>query len=184
MGRHQEPVCRLKKALYGLPDSGTYWEQHCDASLRSGGYVPVGEDWPSCYVHPRLKLFLIVYVDDFKLAGPEKNLAEGWAIARKGLVIEDPKPVGLFLGCTLLRDQVVRGGVTITRMTYDMEDFLRACVVKYKTLMAPNAVLRPVATPFTSEDAKLSAAGGLYQDPNDGPTVSCPWCRHTFIDES
>ena len=33
--KFDKPVVRLRKALYGHPDSGTYWEQHCDAHLRS-----------------------------------------------------------------------------------------------------------------------------------------------------
>ena len=30
----------------------------------------MGEEWPVCYYHEKLKLMLVVYVDDFKLAGP------------------------------------------------------------------------------------------------------------------
>eukprot|EP00975_Prorocentrum_lima_P029499 6192974-Prorocentrum_lima.AAC.1 len=29
-----------------------------------------------------LTLFLVVYVDDFKLAGPKANLAKGWKLIR------------------------------------------------------------------------------------------------------
>ena len=89
-GKHN-PVCPLRKALYGHPDSGTYWEKHCDACLRAEGFLPVGEAWPSCYYHRRLRLMLIVYVDDFKLVGPSSNLSLGWKLVRKGLVIEDPR---------------------------------------------------------------------------------------------
>mgnify|MGYP003892569001 FL=1 len=31
----RNPVCRLKKALYGHPDSGTFWEEHCENTLRA-----------------------------------------------------------------------------------------------------------------------------------------------------
>ena len=41
----KRPVCRLYKALYGRPDSGTYWEQHCDRHLRSEGFEPISENW-------------------------------------------------------------------------------------------------------------------------------------------
>ena len=44
-------------------------------------------------------MLLTTYVDDFKLAGPKHNLPEGWKLLRKHLSIEDPKPVGLYLGC-------------------------------------------------------------------------------------
>ena len=36
------------------------------------------ENWPSCYRHEELKLMLVVYVDDFKMAGPSAYLAAGW----------------------------------------------------------------------------------------------------------
>ena len=32
--------------------------------------------------HPELKLFLVVYVDDFKLCGPADNLKAGWDLIR------------------------------------------------------------------------------------------------------
>eukprot|EP00959_Pyramimonas_sp_CCMP1952_P456748 9473678-Pyramimonas_sp.AAC.1 len=48
----RNPVCPLILSLYGHPDSGGYWEQHCE------GHVTAKEP----------KLFLTSYVDDFKLA--------------------------------------------------------------------------------------------------------------------
>ena len=51
----KRPVVRLVKALYGHPDAGTFWEQHCDESVRSMGFQPVGEEWPSVYTHPELQ---------------------------------------------------------------------------------------------------------------------------------
>jgi hypothetical protein len=50
------------------------------------------DTWPSCYFNGELRLYLVVYVDDFKLAGPAKNLAEGWTRLRKGLDLDDPAP--------------------------------------------------------------------------------------------
>ncbi len=42
--RHmREPDFPLRRAFYGHPDSGTFWEQHChDAAVREG-FRPVGE---------------------------------------------------------------------------------------------------------------------------------------------
>ena len=92
-------MVRLRLALYGHPDSGTYWERHCDSHLKSVEFAPISEAWPSCYYHDSLKLFLVVYVDDFKLAGPAKNLAKGWELIRSGLEMERPSALGVFLGC-------------------------------------------------------------------------------------
>ena len=80
----QKPVCRLLRALYGHPQAGALWEKHCDEYLKSIGWIAV-ENWPSTYYHNQLSLFLVVYVDDFKMAGPKDNLGPAWVEIRKGL---------------------------------------------------------------------------------------------------
>ena len=78
------------------------WETHCDSEFLTQGFVPI-EHWPSCYYHERLQLLLAVYVDDFKLSGPKKNLAEGWRLIgdgrEGGITVETPSDSGLYLGC-------------------------------------------------------------------------------------
>ena len=66
--------------------------------LQKLDFVPV-DNWPACYWHERLKLFLCVYVDDFKLSGPKHNLAEGWEFISKELDLDPPEEAGLYLGC-------------------------------------------------------------------------------------
>ena len=39
------------------------------------------------YFHDELKLLLVIYVDDLKLAGPSENLAKGWEMLRTVLRI-------------------------------------------------------------------------------------------------
>ena len=39
-------------------------------------------EWPSVYFHPDLKLLLVVYVDDLKMAGPKDNRKKGWELLR------------------------------------------------------------------------------------------------------
>ena len=94
----RDPVVPLRLALYGHPDSGGYWEKHCEKHLLSQGFKPVPE-WRSCYWQAELKLLLVVYVDDFKMAGPSAALAEGWSRIRKAIRTEDPLPAGKYLGC-------------------------------------------------------------------------------------
>ena len=69
----KRPVVRLVMALYGHSDAGTFWERHCDESVHSMGFQPVGEEWPSVYTHLELQVVLVVYVDDCKMAGPKDN---------------------------------------------------------------------------------------------------------------
>ena len=68
------------------------------------------DGWPSCYYHPELKVFLIVYVDDFMMAGPTDNMAEAWrriGYNRKGGIdIEEPREANDFLGCKHERERI------------------------------------------------------------------------------
>jgi hypothetical protein len=90
---------RLKKALYGHPDSGSFWEKHCDEHVRSVGFLPIGPERPSTYFHAKLGFYMVLYVDDFKLAEPTATLKTGWNLLRQGLTIEPEKNQALFLGC-------------------------------------------------------------------------------------
>ena len=96
-----DPVCPLLLALYGHPDSGGYWEKHCEAHLKKVGFAPFTDDssWRSCFFHPRLQTFLVVYVDDFKMSGPKEKLKEAWSLIKKGLRLDTPVPLGKYLGC-------------------------------------------------------------------------------------
>ena len=63
-------MVRLHLALYGRPDSGGFWEQHCEKMLKEVGFELVfPAAWPSVFYHSGLGLLLAVYVDDFKMAG-------------------------------------------------------------------------------------------------------------------
>ena len=73
-------MVRLRKALYGHPDAGTTWEQYCDKQVHQLGFKPSGEEWPSVYFHEAMKLLLVVYVDDLKLAGPTETMSTGWSM--------------------------------------------------------------------------------------------------------
>ena len=39
-----DPVCKLTRALYGHPDSGGYWEQHCEEALTQVGFELITEE--------------------------------------------------------------------------------------------------------------------------------------------
>ena len=43
----KQPVVRLRKALYGHPDSGTFSEEHCDRKVRSCRFIPISESCPA-----------------------------------------------------------------------------------------------------------------------------------------
>ena len=125
----RKPVCRLRVALYGHPDSGTDWEHHCDKSLKSVGFTNVGGGcWPSCYFHEQLSLLLSVYVDDFKMAGPSQSLSKGWKLISSAVEVDPPQPLSLYLGCIHHRKEVLVGDQTFNVIEYDMADFLKSAV--------------------------------------------------------
>ena len=37
-GKYKDPVVNLVLALYGHPDSGGFWEQHCENMLKEAGF--------------------------------------------------------------------------------------------------------------------------------------------------
>ena len=133
------------------------WEKHSDAKIKEEGFIPIGLEWPSCYFHPEMQLLLVVYVDDFKLAGPKKNIKRGWAKLRKGLGIEPEQEIdakgATYLGCRQVRETIkLPSGRLATAMTYDMEDFLSSCVQKYVELAGPGTKVKPYSTPFFQDD--------------------------------
>ena len=138
----------LVKSLYGHPDAGGYWEQHCNAHLKKSGFEPI-ENWPSMFFHSELQLMLMVYVDDFEMSGPAKNLADGWKRIRSGLDIDDPVLVDRCLGCHHKQMKGEVNGKSVNVMQYVVEDFMEQCVTAYKDLCGePDMKLRPVETPF------------------------------------
>ena len=176
-----DPSCRLRLALYGHPDSGGHWERHCESHLKKVGFEAI-RDWRSVFWHRELATLLVVYVDDFKLAGPEGNLPKAWDLIRSGVRTENPGPLGKYLGCEHQFGEVLVGpgqapldvlltapppqaggcgarpsGGPFTRvrtLTCCMAGFLKQCVDKYLELSGKDtASLRKAATPFVEETA-------------------------------
>ena len=91
---------QLILALYGHPDSGGLWEKHCEDILLSLGFRLVYPGaWPSVFWHPKLRLLLAVYVDDFKMSGPVQKVAKGWELISSKIDMDPPSAVGRYLGC-------------------------------------------------------------------------------------
>eukprot|EP00435_Cladocopium_sp_Y103_P040038 s2308_g10.t2 len=180
ISKFRRPVVRLVKALYGHPDAGTMWEQHCDKQVKLLGFVPVGEEWPSMYFHPQMKLLLAVYVDDLKMAGPTENLAKGWALLRTKLNIEPETDLGLYLGCILSRGRTkLYDGTEVTTLQYDMEGLLKQSVEKYLEIVGKDTKLKKVGTPSLPEETKIHPARAPAKG-NPKNAVHCPWCAHSF----
>eukprot|EP00972_Heterocapsa_arctica_P053109 7820795-Heterocapsa_arctica.AAC.1 len=65
-------------------------------------------------------------------------MTHGWSLLQKGLTIETPTPVGVYLGCGHEVGKIKTvGGVIAQTLTYNMEDFLTSCVDRYLELAGP-----------------------------------------------
>ena len=178
VSRFRRPMARLVKALYGHPDAGTMWERHCDSACKAVGFKPVGEEWPSVYFHDGLKLLLVVYVDDLKMAGPQDNMKKGWELLRSKLNIEPATDLGLYLGCILTKGKAkLHDGTNVTTLTYNMEGLLKLSVDKYLEIIGKDTKLRKIATPSLPEETKNCPARAPAPGEN---CVHCPWCATSF----
>ena len=80
-------------ALYGQPDSEGIWEQHLNSRLVKQGWKQFLPDiWQSIFHHQELNCLLVVYVGDFKLAGPTGNMANAGASIKSAVDIGEPGP--------------------------------------------------------------------------------------------
>ena len=65
-------------ALFKGVETWVRLPKHCEDQLKTVGWMPVlPETWQSIFYHAELDLLLVIYVDDFKMAGPAQNLNKG-----------------------------------------------------------------------------------------------------------
>ena len=89
----------------GIQIRARIWEAKCHKKVVSEGFELIGDpgEWRSCYVHKRLGVMLVIYVDDFKMGGPEGNCHTCWSALRSGddaIQMDDPTTIKAYLGCT------------------------------------------------------------------------------------
>ena len=94
----RDPVCLLKRALYGHPDAGSCWEVFAKEKIRSVDFEPI-PNWPGLFFRKDTSVMLSVYVDDLKAAGPQKELDAMWKELSMHIQIEPPTKLGRYLGC-------------------------------------------------------------------------------------
>ena len=95
-----DPICILKRNLYGHPLAGLIWEKHCHEKILSLGFEPV-PFWECLFQHKAKQLFLSIYVDDFKMAGKAENIKPMWEQIGKHIELEAATPFheSNYLGC-------------------------------------------------------------------------------------
>lgn len=80
VGNRGEYVCKLKKSLYGLKQSGNKWNKCLnDVLIRVMGFTRLKSE--SCIyikIEDRLRIILAVYVDDILIFGPDRASISGF----------------------------------------------------------------------------------------------------------
>ena len=123
---------------------GGHWELHCEEKVREIGFEPMGTccEWRSVFWHPRLRVMLSIYVDDFKMAGPKDHVKEAWKLLSKKIKFGNVGAVDAYLGCKHeegsidVREFGADAGPdsesgtakrmrTVRYIKYDMEEFLK-----------------------------------------------------------
>ena len=141
-----------------------------NATLSPLGLRPLMSGVRSCFWLKMWKMFLVVYVDDFKLAGPKALMKECWDSIRRGIRTDDPIPVGKYLGCDQKTSQRSdpKSGAKLHVVGYDMSDCMRFCVDSYVELAGvERSSLKKVCTPFLAEPREPSLARDPMKSSDD-----------------
>ena len=101
-------IIHLKKALYRLKQSPRVRQTKLQDLLKDLGYQPLTSD-SAVYINPKERLFVITFVDDYIIIGPDKKNIKALK-AQLGLkyAIKDQGPASYFLGVEILRDRANR----------------------------------------------------------------------------
>ena len=159
-----DPVCPMVLNLYGHPTAGQTWYTHQAGSVEKEGFKRISDGWPSMWFHKALSVLMLVYVDDYKLAGPTQNLPKAWALIKKHIELGPIGTFGRFLG---IRYHLQIQG-RIRTLVYDMKDFMQSCLTKYEKVCNKPPIYKKVVTPFLDErqieTADWNSAGELAPD--------------------
>ena len=76
--QYHDPVCILKRALYGHPESGPIWDKKVHKVVKACGYLPL-EGSPRFFCNLKDDAESVVYADDFTVIAPAAKEAKIWA---------------------------------------------------------------------------------------------------------
>ena len=88
---------------------GGIWENHLNSRVVKQGWKQNLPDiWHLIFHHQELSCLLVLYVDDFKMAGPTANMEKAWASIKAAVNIGDPEPYDRYFGCMHREFQNIR----------------------------------------------------------------------------
>ena len=143
-------VCKLKKSLYGLKQSGRCWNDHLNESLKSMGFIRNETD-PCVYQLNTndCRAIIIVYVDDM-LVMTENKAAKNKvkALLSSGLEVKYIGEVSQMLGVKFERE--TSGCITLSQ-----KDYIDKLLTQFGLEDAKGAKTPMEAKPCLDEDKEL-----------------------------
>lgn len=165
LGVEDDKVLLLKKAIYGLKQSGRQWYRKLDEKLRKYGLKPLMTE--PCVYFMRNKnetIIISVYVDDLIIAASNPRLMEN---IKKGLMKEfemkDLGPISYCLGVQFKQD-LKKGTITMCQSKYTEDILKRFNMEDCKTIATPldaNSKLKRPEIPLA--DRKREVTDFPYQ---------------------
>lgn len=156
----QNPVCRLRKALYGLVRSGFDWQEHATKEL-------VAKGWSTCWDGEQgvlqktfrgKRYLLVIYVDDFILGGSRTYIKEIWQELQGLFMMDDPEPLNKFLGVhhEIIDGATTKRGNALKKVTMSQREYWQSILDEYKKVISypVERELRKVSTPMHVESIK------------------------------
>lgn len=117
--QHPNKVLKLRKAIYGLKQSGRAWNNTLDEVLKSIGFKRCKNE-PCLYVKQNKQQYsyIAVYVDDLIIMSPSKaDIAEIKKKIGSTFNMQDGGPIQYFLGLEVQRDGE-RGAIHLSQKKY------------------------------------------------------------------
>ena len=136
--KYKDPVCILKRALYGHPECGPIWDKRMHKVMKACGFLPVGEGSPGVFYHPTRGAELIVFVDDFILIYPKQYETQIWKELDAHILFKDPAaPLTRFLG---VNHHFKILGDSTCQMFTEGREYLEAAVQEYMKEMGVSSL--------------------------------------------
>jgi histone deacetylase 1/2 len=129
-------VLKLKKSLYGLKQAPRAWHETLKAALLNLGYVQSSAD-PGLFL--KAGSWLLLYVDDQLLIGPDLSILEG-VIAQLGALFQltDMGPGKFYLGVDM--------NITVGRVALSQKRYIADLLLRFPSPKPARPVLTPGVT--------------------------------------
>ena len=116
IGAPEASVAELLKCLYGLKQSGRYWNLHLKNTLGLIGFNPTPVD-PCLYKHSKLSAYILIYVDDIIIAAPPGEMETIKAALAKRYTLKDLGRISWYLGMRFQYD-LPAGKLSVSQAAY------------------------------------------------------------------